>query len=100
MSQDAAHTAERPSDRTEDLWRPRFGLVLLFISATFIFVSAAPTERWAILVAVVLLSATVLATARTAGARSGVRISVIAAAMLLVVGALISLLAPSRDGGG
>jgi Ion channel len=64
----------------------RFGLVLLLLLATFIFLAAGPTGDWVPLVAVVLQSATLLA----AFSAAGVGRKLWRLAMVVVVVALVS----------
>lgn len=64
----------------------RFGIVLLLLLATFIFLASGPTGDWVPLVAVVLQGATLLA----ALAASGVRQRLFRVALVVVLAALVS----------
>ena len=64
----------------------RFGIVLLLLLATFIFLASGPTGDWVPLVAVVLQGATLLA----AFAASGVRQRLWRLALVIVLAALVS----------
>jgi Ion channel len=73
----------------------RFGIVLLLLFATFIFLASGPTGDWVALVAAVLQGATLLAAFSAAGASRALR----GVALVVVVAALVSAAAQLFVGG-
>ena len=85
-------TGERTATRVPAY---RFGIVLLLLLATFIFLAAGPTGDWVPLVAVVLQGATLLA----AFTASGVGRRLWRLALVVVLAALVSASAAVFVGG-
>ena len=87
-------------------WRPRYGAVLVLIGTTFVFLSAAPTTTWAMLVSVALQAVTLVSTLRTSRARPlvmavallGSLLALVAAIALLVVTDATSVEREARGG--
>ncbi|MDH3226448.1 MAG: potassium channel family protein [Thermoleophilia bacterium] len=99
-------SAIRALTTVDDDWRPRYGLVLILISSTFICLSAFPSTNWALATAVVLQAATVMATLRASRARPlvmllaliGTAIGLVAALGLLIAAATGSAAPEARVG--
>jgi Ion channel len=72
--------AERPSESRVPAYR--FGIVLLLLFATFVFLASGPTGDWVPLVAIILQGATLLAALSASG--SGPRLQQLALAVVLL----------------
>jgi type IV secretory pathway VirB2 component (pilin) len=65
----------------------RFGIVLLLLLTTFIFLASGPTGDWVAVVAVVLQGATLLAAFSAAGVRRGLWHLAVAVVLIALVSA-------------
>jgi hypothetical protein len=99
MSAGATAGLPQPGNAAEE-WHPRFGLVLMLICATFVFISAAPSKEWTILVTLGLVCATLLAAARTAHLGNIRPLWIAAFALTLLIAGLIALFAPDETTAG
>jgi len=83
------------SDRlsSDDDWRPRYGVVLLLISATFVCLSTLPSTAWALSITLLLQGVTLVVTLRTSRARPAVLRVAYIVTFVAVVGGLALLFA-------
>jgi drug/metabolite transporter (DMT)-like permease len=75
----------------------RFGIVLLLLLATFIFLASGPSGDWVAVVAVVLQGATLLAAFSAAGVRRGLRHLTVAVVLIALVSASTAIFIGGRD---
>ena len=75
----------------------RFGIVLLLLLATFIFLASGPSGDWVAAVAVVLQGATLLAAFSAAGVRRGLRHLTVAVVLIALVSASTAIFIGGRD---
>jgi hypothetical protein len=95
---DLVSTTDRTGGRGEDrVPAYRFGIVLLLLLATFVFLASGPTGNWVALVAVLLQGATLLAALYASGAsRHLLRFAVVVVLIGLVAG-LVALFVGVHD---
>jgi len=75
----------------------RFGIVLLLLLATFIFLASGPSGDWVAVVAVVLQGATLLAAFSAAGVRRGLFHLTVAVVLIALVSASTAIIVGGRD---
>ena len=75
----------------------RFGIVLLLLLATFIFLASGPTGDWVAVVAVVLQGATLLAAFSAAGVRRGLLHFTVAVVFIALVSASTAIIVGGKD---
>jgi len=75
----------------------RFGIVLLLLLATFIFLASGPSGDWVAVVAVVLQGATLLATFSAAGVKRGLLHLTVAVVLIALVSASTAIIVGGRD---
>ena len=75
----------------------RFGIVLLLLLATFIFLASGPSGDWVAVVAVVLQGATLVAAFSAAGVRRGLRHLTVAVVLIALVSASTAIFIGGRD---
>jgi drug/metabolite transporter (DMT)-like permease len=75
----------------------RFGIVLLLLLATFIFLASGPSGDWVAVVAVVLQGSTLLAAFSAAGVRRGLRHLTVAVVLIALVSASTAIFIGGRD---
>jgi drug/metabolite transporter (DMT)-like permease len=75
----------------------RFGVVLLLLLATFIFLASGPSGDWVAVVAVVLQGATLLAAFSAAGVRRGLFHLTVAVVFIALVSASTAIIVGGRD---
>jgi hypothetical protein len=96
MAKASARVLERLTTIDDD-WRPRYGLVLVLVSATFLSLSALPSTNWAVAVSLILQAATLLFTLRTSRARPWLMRLAIAATLLFALGSMALVVATVSD---
>jgi hypothetical protein len=75
----------------------RFGVVLLLLLATFIFLASGPSGDWVAVVAVVLQGATLLAAFSAAGVRRGLFHLTVAVVLIALVSASTAIIVGGKD---
>ena len=75
----------------------RFGIVLLLLLATFIFLASGPSGDWVAAVAVVLQGATLLAAFSAAGVSRGLRHLTVAVVLIALVSASTAIFIGGRE---